>query len=162
MSVSPRNQHLREKSKKLHELVHEEYFRVQSIVRNNYVTHGSQNVRYGGPNPAPNETGYQTELAIKVAPKGASPLKELEFKGNAGVRPGDLIYAKIPAYKEELESQEEEGNRFNPAEEPASHYIARPYEKKEEAIEISVLSEDGKEALDTSYSVNSSFYTEDK
>jgi len=96
------------------------------------------------------DTGYNSNLVLKVAPERDISVRTIYFNGVFPGLAGNKIFAQIPRYREEkipstsnfLKSRGEE-----------IFYIDREFKSEEEAIELSILSSDGK-ILRTDRSVN--------
>ncbi|MFW5991029.1 MAG: hypothetical protein ACOCZQ_01020 [Nanoarchaeota archaeon] len=144
-------QRLKENSKELCELVRTEYFTVRNIISGSYKTSFTPTSEAGVGGRSPSyEGGYKTIVELTVTPKKDIPIKKLRFEGNCQVQGGDYIFAKIPRYKEERLGNGgalfgSENNVF---------YHDRKFKLSEDAIEIGVLSRDGRKKDDKYRSVD--------
>jgi hypothetical protein len=77
------------------------------------------------------EAGYTSKVILKVVPDNKDiPVNTLVFDGTSAVKAGDRITAKIPRCQ-----------KYDPTD---RDYAARYYKPEENAIELSILSADGK------------------
>lgn len=144
---------LEENSQQLPELVQEIYFTVKYVDSQSYRTSFTpiSETSIGGPNPH-YEGGFKSVLELIVKPEENIPVERLIFSGSSPVRGGDYIYAKIPRYTKE--------SLFQGLEESTNYYFDRDFKPKEEAIEITLLSDEG-EPLRRDKAVNYKSYMPD-
>ncbi|MDD5054588.1 MAG: hypothetical protein PHT91_03540 [Candidatus Nanoarchaeia archaeon] len=133
---------LKEKAKKLCELVFEEKFYVNGVVCESYATSftprseicfGSAMSTYNG--------GFASKLVLDVLPDNQSiPVNTLHFRGFSAVRAGDNICAKMPKFKE---VNEYPPRLEDPLRKKRVFYVDRDFLPEESAIELAVLSDNG-------------------
>ena len=134
---------LKSKSKQLYELVSTENFNVDDVVAKSYATSVTpqSEMIIGGRSPHYN-TGFTSQLVLKVTPINSQvPIKTLNFHGFSIVKAGDRISASIPKYRKEELGGEGYVKPFNRAE---IIYYDRDFNSEESAIELALLSADGK------------------
>lgn len=137
-----RTKDLESRSKPLHELVIAERFMVNEAVAEAYGTSfkpypimGGSSLVYPG--------GFTSKLVLKVMPDNQSvPIRILNFDGISAVQAGDYISARIPRFEEEIVESE----FFHPGPEGKASvfYLDRAFNPEEIAIELAILSENGK------------------
>ncbi|HDD72458.1 MAG TPA: hypothetical protein ENG00_00025 [Candidatus Aenigmarchaeota archaeon] len=144
-------QELRARSKPLHELVVSENFTVVGVVSKSYRTQFTpkSEMVIGGRSPV-YSGGYIYKLILNVIPDNKNiPVRTLNFEGISPVCAGDYISAKIPRYEE---------RKIEPYGRPCcrslTFYLDRDFRPEEDAIEISIFSEDRKRILRTDRSVD--------
>ncbi len=130
MIVENLNSNERE-SKKLHELVYEEKFKVEKVLSQSseYILNFNEDTPFGK-NFTRKKAGYKNCIFLEVSSiERDIPVENLIFKGYSSVNSGDYILAKIPRHEIERDIE-----RF--------FYYDRDYKSKEVAIELNILSKD--------------------
>ncbi len=127
------------RSKPLHELVVTENFTVKDVVAESYRTLFAQSELIGKPSPV-YEAGFTSKLVLKVSPDNPIPVRTLNFAGVSIVRAGDYISAKIPKYEEKRVASSHVGPYYR----DKVVYCDRDFNPEESAIELSILSKDGR------------------
>lgn len=126
------------KCKPLNELVIDAYFRVNDVVSQSYATsHTPQSEIRIGPGSSPvYDTGYRSELVLKVKPKDKSlPINTLKFDGFSDVKAGNYIKATIPLFEEIPTYLHHSYLRHS----NVDGYASRKCTERESAIEIAIL-----------------------
>jgi hypothetical protein len=129
-------------SKSLHELVVSENFFIEKILGQSYAESFTpiSETMFGGRSPK-YDTGYSSNVILIVMPERDIPVRTLIFGGNFPGLAGYRISAKIPRYIEKTVSEsmklpKEKGEEI--------FYIDREFGAREESIELSILSKDGR------------------
>lgn len=135
---------LESRSKQLYELVVTENFAVDEVIGySNTTSITPRSGRVFGEAPPTYSGGYKSKLVLEVTPDNESiPVKTLIFDGHSIVKAGDYISAQIPRYEE----KKIRPGFFNEPRLTKSKtvYIDRDFKEEESAIELTILSEDGK------------------
>jgi len=133
---------LEARSKELDELVVVENFTVEDVVSEccgtAFTPHSE--IIIGGKSPS-YEGGFTSNLTLKVTPDNAIPVRTLNFKGSSVVRAGDYISAEILRC-DERKIMEGFGRPYH--QEDKTFYFDRKFMPEETAIELAILSDDGK------------------
>lgn len=156
--IEKENAELKANSKPLHQLIVTEQFTIEDVITASYATSiapmsemvldGPSRCYYGG---------HTSEVTLTVKPHNAQiPVTTLAFKGYSTVRAGETIEAKIPCYEIKEASTLFMPNRRD---EPEKLYFPRKLTEKEHAIELKLLSPDGK-TLRTERAVDYNFFKE--
>lgn len=137
---------LQGKSKDIIDLVFEEYFIVNEVLcraEEVSISHIDGNTMLGGRVPTHNAVYvFSTELTVKPG-NNDIPIKKLEFLGYSAAKAGDQIWARIPRYVIEKVSRETR-HRYDSGIE--TFYLDRDWNEKENAIEITILDDNLKNA----------------
>ncbi len=141
--------------KELSDLVFQERFIVEEVLCDTYATSIASPSRIGGPASDSQQTGYRVFVDLTVKAVDATiPVQKLMFNGYSAVRAGDTIDAKIPRYRSERNvdySGSYEGATLDLPR--LLSYFDREYNPSEIAVELQILSSDGKKVLRTERSV---------
>ena len=131
-------------SKPLNELIVEEKFNVNGVLVETYthsITPLSELV-IGGKSST-YKTGYSSRAILEVTPYRPNiPVKTLYFNGFSVVKAGDVILAKIPKYREEKVEDPDNYGLYESSK--RIFYLDRDFKPEEKAIEITILSSEGK------------------
>ncbi|RLE39592.1 hypothetical protein DRJ17_00140 [Candidatus Woesearchaeota archaeon] len=134
---------LESRSKPLSELIVTENFSVDEVVSESYVTSFTpySEMVFGGKPPV-YKGGFTLRLLLRVSPENPDiPIRTLIFDGVSVVRVGDCISAKIPKYeKKRIYS----GFHSGPCDRDRVFYLDRDFNPEESAIELALISADGK------------------
>jgi hypothetical protein len=134
---------LKSHSKKLYELVVTEKFTVHDVVAESYATSFTPHseMRFGGSSPV-YRGGFTSRLVLKVSPDNQDvPITTLNFEGFSIVKAGDYISAQIPKF---VERRVETGFHSRPYNRDKVLYFDRDFNPEESAVELALLSTDGK------------------
>ena len=132
-------------AKLLHELVVSERFTVREVLcTNTAVSYTPESEVVHGDNSPQYQSGFRFKMSIKVTPEGLEiliPVRELLFYGNSPVRGSDYVEARIPRFREikthvPKTTVYDNGVRLS--------YVDRKFKESELAIELSILTRDGK------------------
>lgn len=144
-----RNKDLESQAKQLHELVATEKFMVNSAIGQDYAISFSIDSEWRcGSIPSTYGGGFRSILTLEVSPENKDiPIRTIIYNGRCEVRAGERIAAKIPKYekkKEELRVGQDNGKTF---------YIDRDFKTEESAIELTILSKNGRTDRATDYDI---------
>ncbi len=134
-------------SKQLYELVATENFTVDEVDGKYYSTSFTPHseMRIGGKSPV-YRGGFTSRLVLKVSPNNQDvPVRTINFDGFSIVRAGDYISAQIPRYQ--IKKVESGGLHSSGPYRPFNikiFYLDRDFDAEESAIELAILSADGK------------------
>ena len=135
--------YLESHSKELSDVVITEKFTVDEVIAQSYAksfTPDSERVM-GGISPV-YKGGFTSRLIIQVSPDNQNvPVKTLNFEGISPIKTGDYISAQIPRYEERRVDND---HYFSGRRGYDIFYLDRDFNPEESAIELALLSEDGR------------------
>lgn len=129
-------------AKKLYKLVSEEKFNVDKVLtETEEISIRTGEMIIGGKNTY-STSGMTLKMTLDVTPERDIPVRNLNFTGFSPVRADDSIIAKIPRY--EKKSFRLAGSRTVYDDGTRIFYFDRAYRPVEDAIELIILSPNGK------------------
>lgn len=130
-------------SKKLCDLIVTERFTVNDVIVKSGATSFTpySEMVIGGTSPV-YRGGFTSRIVLEVLPDDKDiPIRTINFDGFSIVKAGDLIYAQIPKYREERLGRK---IRIGMNDRNKVYYLSRDFTPEESAIELCILSEEGR------------------